>query len=267
MRLLENKVCVITGAASGIGRASALLFARHGATVTVADRNEAEGKRTAADVEAEGGRAAFIQVDVSRADEVEAMIEQTVREHGRLDVLYNNAGVGYSGPLHKTSEEDWDRVIDINLKGTFLGMKYALPRMTAQRAGSIVSTASVAGLIGASGFGAYNASKGGVVLLTKHVAVDYARRGIRANCVCPGVIRTPMTQALLESPEAAEVARAIEALHPLKRFGQPEEVAWAALFFASDVSSFITGQALAVDGGMTAGTPSVMETFRLREGR
>jgi len=265
MKLLENKICIITGAASGIGRASAVLFARHGGVVTVADRNEADGKKTVADIEAEGGRASFVRVDVSRADEMEGMIEQTVGEHGRLDVLYNNAGIDYSGPLHKTSEEDWDRVIDINLKGTFLGMKYALPRMIPQRAGSIVSTASVAGLIGASGFGAYNASKGGVVLLTKHVAVDYARHGIRANCVCPGVIRTPMTHALLDNPDAVEIARGIEALHPLKRFGQPEEVAWAALFFASDVSSFITGQALAVDGGMTAGTPSVLETFRLRE--
>ena len=193
------------------------------------------------------------------------MVERTVQEFGRLDVLYNNAGVDYSGPLHKMSEEDWDRIIDVNLKGTFLGIKYALPKMISQKSGSIVSTSSVAGLIGASGFGAYNAAKGGVVLLTKHVAVDYARFGIRANCVCPGVIETPMTEALMRVEAAADIRAGIQALHPLKRFGQPEEVAWAALFFASDVSSFVTGQALAVDGGMTAGTPSVLETFRLRD--
>jgi NAD(P)-dependent dehydrogenase (short-subunit alcohol dehydrogenase family) len=265
MALLEDKICIVTGAASGIGRASALLFAQEGGAVVVADRNEPDGKKTVADIEARKGKAIFVKVDVSRAEEVEALVERTMREFGRLDVLYNNAGVDYSGPLHRMSEEDWDRIIDVNLKGTFLGIKYALPKMMSQKKGSIVSTSSVAGLIGASGFGAYNAAKGGVVLLTKHVAVDYARFGIRANCVCPGVIETAMTEALLRAEAAADIRAGIQALHPLKRFGQPEEVAWAALFFASDVSSFVTGQALAVDGGMTAGTPSVLETFRLRD--
>ena len=191
---LEDKICIITGAASGIGRASALLFARVGGTVIVADVNEAEGKKTVTDIQSEGGKASFHRTDVSRADEVESLVEHTVSAHGRVDVLFNNAGVDYMGPLHGMSEEDWDRVIDINLKGTFLGVKYAIPHMRRRKGGTILSTASVAGLVGSSGLGAYNAAKGGVVLLTKHLAVEYGRFGIRANCLCPGVIETPMTR-------------------------------------------------------------------------
>ncbi|MDP3939452.1 MAG: SDR family NAD(P)-dependent oxidoreductase [Deltaproteobacteria bacterium] len=264
---LENKICIITGAASGIGRASALLFARVGGTVVVADVNEAGGKTTVTDIESEGGKASFIRTDVSRADEVESLVEQTVSEHGRVDVLFNNAGIDYMGPLHGMKEDDWDRVIDINLKGTFLGVKYAIPHMRRQKGGTILSTASVAGLVGSSGLGAYNAAKGGVVLLTKHLAVEYGRFGIRANCLCPGVIETPMTHALRESEGAEAIRDAMLALYPLKRFGKPEEVAWPALFLVSDASSFITGHALTVDGGMTAGAQSVVDMFNLRERR
>ncbi|MFQ5457516.1 MAG: SDR family NAD(P)-dependent oxidoreductase [Myxococcota bacterium] len=263
--LLDEKICIITGAASGIGRASALLFAREGATVVVGDLNEAEGKKTATDIQSAGGQASFIRTDVSREDEVEALIEGAVAAHGRLDVLFNNAGVDYMGQLHAMGEDDWDRIIAVNLKGTFLGIKHAIPHMRRQGKGTIVSTASVAGLIGSSGMGAYNAAKGGVVLLTKHVAVEYGRMGIRANCLCPGVIETPMTAVLRETPGAEDIQNAMKALYPLKRFGQPEEVAWPALFLASDVSSYITGHALAVDGGMTAGTQSVVDMFGLRK--
>lgn len=262
---LDGKICIITGAASGIGRASAHLFAQVGAVVVVADVNESEGKRTVEAIEAEGGKASFLRADVSRADDVRALVDATVSTHGRLDVLFNNAGVEYMGPLHGMSEEDWDRVVDINLKGTFLGIKYAIPHMRRQGQGTILSTASVAGLVGSSGLGAYNASKGGVVLLTKHVAVEYGRFGIRANCLCPGVIETPMSQALRETEGAEAIRDAMIALYPLKRFGRPEEVAWPALFLASDASSFVTGHALTVDGGMIAGTQSVVDMFGLRE--
>jgi len=262
---LEGKICIITGAASGIGRASALLFAREGGTVVVADLNEADGKRTVTDIQSEGGQASFVRADVSRPQEVEGMIAHALSEHGRIDVLYNNAGVDFMGPIHRTSEEVWNHIIDVNLKGTFLGMKYAIPHMKERRRGTIVSTSSIAGLIGSSGLGAYNAAKGGVVLLTKHVAVEYGRFGIRANCVCPGVIETPMTQLLREDEGAADIREAMKSLYPVKRFGSPEEVAWAALFLASDVSSFVNGVALAVDGGLTAGTQSVLDQFKLRD--
>jgi len=265
--LLEGKICIITGAASGIGRASALLFAREGGTVVVADVNEADGKKTVTDIQSGGGKASFTRTDVSRAEEVEGLIEGAVSEYGRLDVLFNNAGVDFMGQLHAMNEDDWDRIIDINLKGAFLGIKYAVPHMKRQGKGTILSTASVAGLIGSSGMGAYNAAKGGVVLLTKHVAVEYGRMGIRANCLCPGVIETPMTAMLRESPAAADIQTAMKALYPLKRFGKPEEVAWPALFLASDVSSYITGHALTIDGGMTAGTQSVVDMFGLRNKR
>jgi NAD(P)-dependent dehydrogenase (short-subunit alcohol dehydrogenase family) len=262
---LDDKICIITGAASGIGKASALLFASVGATVVVADLNEDGGKQTVSEIQSRGGKASFTRTDVSRARDVEALVEGTVSAHGRIDVLFNNAGVDYMGSLHGMSEEDWDRVIDINLKGTFLGIKYAVPHMKKRRQGTILSTASVAGLIGSSGLGAYNAAKGGVVLLTKHVAVEYGRHGIRANCLCPGVIETPMSQGLRETEGGEAIRDAMIAVHPLKRFGKPEEVAWPALFLASDASSFVSGHALTVDGGMTAGSQSVVDLFGLRQ--
>jgi NAD(P)-dependent dehydrogenase (short-subunit alcohol dehydrogenase family) len=250
MGKLDGKVAVITGAASGIGRATALLFAEEGAKVVVADWDEAKGRKTAEEIRAAGGEATFVRVDVSRPEDVQAMVETAVRDYGRLDVIFNNAGVeGEQAPTADCTLDNWERVININLRGVFLGMKYAIPHML-NGGGVIINNASVAGLVGFRGIPAYCASKGGVIQLTRAAALEYAPQGIRVNAICPGVIWTPMVERFASTSDEARAA--LEAMEPIGRFGQPEEVARLALFLASDDSSFCTGAPFIVDGGFVA---------------
>jgi NAD(P)-dependent dehydrogenase (short-subunit alcohol dehydrogenase family) len=245
---LKNKVAIVTGAASGIGLACARRYADEGAIVVGLDRN------TSADwaaVESAAPDTRFHQVDVTDSVAQKTAIEETIREFGRIDILVTAAGVGAGGPVGTLDEDDWDRVIDINLKGTFLSIKAVLDTMTAQRSGSIITIASVEGINGTEGGSAYNASKGGVVLLSKNVAMDYGRVGIRCNAICPGFIDTPMLNEVMGlMPELkADVIRETK----VGRLGKPEEIAGAAFFLASDDASYVTGHALVVDGGYTAG--------------
>jgi NAD(P)-dependent dehydrogenase (short-subunit alcohol dehydrogenase family) len=250
---VEGKVALVTGGASGIGRATALTFAREGAKLIIADMNEEGGQQTVHMIAENGGEATFVQGDVSQAIAVEAMISKAVETYGRLDCAHNNAGIG-SRPrvlLHELAEESWDRVIDINLKGVWLCMKYEISQMLTQGGGTIVNTASIMGLVGSwSRSGAYNASKHGVVGLTKTAALEYATAGIRVNCVCPGYIRTPLLESLLTSQPAMEAQ--IVARHPIGRMGQPEEIAEAVVWLCSDAASFVTGHTMTVDGGYVA---------------
>ena len=258
---LKDKVTVITGAASGIGKATAVVFAREGARVMCADVNEGGAEATARQIQDTGGESASVRADVSQEEDVQGMIAATVQRWGRLDVLYNNAGIGFGMPVTQVPVDEWDRLIDINLRGVFLGCKHAIPEMLKNGGGSIVSTASDAGLRGSAFLSTYCASKGGVVLLTKALAVEWAQHGIRINCVCPGVIRTPILDPFIAQMRQAggttdaEIWRQMGEAHPMGRVGQPEEVGKAVAFLASDEASFITGVALPVDGGLEAGSP------------
>lgn len=248
---LDGKVALITGGSSGIGRASALAFAREGAKVVVADVLVDGGQETVRLIQAAGGQGLFIKTDVSKAAEVEALIKQTVATYGRLDCAYNNAGVeGTFVTTTEYTEADWDRVIAINLKGVWLCMKYEIAQMLQQGGGAIVNTASGAGLVGVAGLSAYVASKHGVVGLTKTAALEYAKAGIRVNAVCPGVIETPMVARLTNS--RPDLGEALVAGEPMGRVGKPEEIAEAAVWLCSDAASFVTGHAMSVDGGYVA---------------
>jgi len=254
MGKLDGKVALITGAGSGIGRATALLFAREGAKIAVADYVPAGGQETVGMIKEAGGDAIFVETDVSKSAEVQKMVKATLDKYGRIDILYNNAGIG-PGVATRTadfSEEDWDRFIAINLKGVFLGSKYTIPVMLKQGGGVIINTSSLAGLTGASGAPGYCASKGGVVLLTKTMALDYARQNIRVNCICPGPVLTSMIAPMMPDDPVARQA-VIQSLSPMGKVGLPEEIAQTALYLASSDSSFVTGQAIAVDGGYMAG--------------
>ncbi len=251
MGQLDGKVALITGAGSGIGRASALAFAREGAKVAVADIVAEGGEETVRMVKEAGGEAFFIKVDVSNAVEVEAMVNRVVDTYGRIDCAYNNAGI--EGRLASTDEypEDvFDKVIDINLTGVWLCMKYELPHMLKQGSGAIVNTASGAGLIGVAGLSAYVASKHGVVGLTKTAALEYAKSGIRVNAVCPGLIQTPMVERI--TADQPQLGEALVAAEPIGRTGKPEEIAESVVWMCSDAASFVTGHAMSVDGGYVA---------------
>jgi NAD(P)-dependent dehydrogenase (short-subunit alcohol dehydrogenase family) len=250
---LAHKVALITGGTSGIGEATARLFAAEGARVAITGRNETRGHAVVAAVLEAGGQAIFVRTDVRKAAECVRSVEETLRRFGRVDILFNNAGVFYPQTTLECSEEEWDLQIDINLKGTFLMSKAVLPGMVAQGSGVIINNSSGWGLVGGDKAVAYCASKGGVVLLTKAMAVDHGRQGIRVNCICPGDVETPML------PEDARM-RGLDwktyiegcANRPMGRVGTADEIARAVLFLAGDDSSFMTGATLVVDGGGTA---------------
>jgi len=245
---LQGKVAIITGAGSGIGREAALLFAREGAKVAVADYVLDAGEETVGKIRESGGEALFIKTDVSKASEAERMVEKTIAEYGKLDILHNNAGIlGKVAFVGDATEEDWDRVISINLKGVFLCSKFAVREMLKRGGGVIINTASVMGLVGLPGNTAYSAAKGGVIQFTKTMALEYASSNIRVNCICAGWIDTPMNDNLGERITNWTIRET-----PMGRWGRPEEVAQAALYLASDESSFVTGTALVVDGGWVA---------------
>jgi len=251
MSRLANKVALITGAGSGIGRTAALRFAAEGARVVVADFVEAGGRATVERIRQEGGEADFTPVDVAKASDVEAMIGFAEKRFGGLHVLFNNAGIfpDEDGSVVDTDEATFDRVIAVNLKGVFFGCKYGIPALLRAGGGSIVNTASFVAVMGsATAQSAYTASKGGVLALTREIAVEFARRGIRANALCPGPVNTPLLQTLLADP----AARARRLVHlPMGRLAEAEEIANAALFLASDESSYVNGSAFLVDGGTT----------------
>jgi NAD(P)-dependent dehydrogenase (short-subunit alcohol dehydrogenase family) len=252
-RWFENKVALVTGASSGIGRASAIAFAREGASVVVNYNTSVKGgEETVKMIREAGGDAISVQADVAKAAEVEAMVNKTIEVFGRLDCALNNAGVPAIGKrIADCSEEDWDRVIEINLKGVWLCMKYEIPQMLKQGKGAIVNTSSAVGLVGAEGRDAYATSKHGVVGLTKVAALDYVKDNIRINAICPGGTLTPMMERVFaRGPEWKE--KLLQAC-PMGRFGMPEEIAEAVVWLCSDAASFVTGHALPVDGGWVAG--------------
>ncbi len=253
---LESKVALITGGGSGIGRACAEMFAREGARLAVSDITLERAQATTQFVTSHGGEAIAISGDVSVGDDALNMVSATVEKFGKLDVLVNSAGVSARNALPEGSspEEIWDKVIDVNLKGTYMVSWHAMPEMAKSGGGSIINLSSIMGLVGypvgmGGGFNPYNPSKGGVLQFTRNLAIDSASKNVRVNCICPGYVETNLTSALTKDAEALS---RLETLHPIGRLGQPEEIAYAALYLASDESGFVTGTPLVVDGGYTA---------------
>jgi len=249
---LANKVAVITGGADGIGKESCLLFARQGAKVVVVDLNDTKGKETAALIKSFGGEATFIQADVSKASDCEKMVQAAEKTYGKLNVLFNNAGIMLSADddAINTTEDIWNKTMDVNLKGVFLGCKYGIPAIQRAGGGSIINTASFVAVLGAATAQlAYTASKGGVLAMTRELAVIHARQNIRVNSICPGPLRTDLLDKFLDTEEKRQ-RRLVHV--PMGRFGQASEIAQGALFLASDESSFVTGSSFMLDGGITA---------------
>ena len=250
----EGRVALITGGTSGIGKATAFLFAAEGAAVVITGRSQERGEEVVQAIEEAGGRALFVRADVRFAEDCRRAVEETLGRFGRIDVLFNNAGVYYPKTVPECSEEEWDETIDSSLKGAFLMSKFALPSMIERGSGSIIHNSSGWGILGGNRAAAYCAAKGGLVIMTKAMAIDHGPDGIRVNCVCPGDVYTPMLSDEAEKRGMAwEDYEAGAANRPLGRIGAAEEIARAVLFLASDDSSFVTGAALVVDGGGTAG--------------
>ena len=250
---LDSKTALVTGGGSGIGRAASLAYAKDGARVVVADVNVEGGEETVQMIKEAGGEAILVHADVSNPEDAQAMVDQEVGAFGSLDCAFNNAGIGGGRDRLLTAdylEEDWDRVISINLKGVWLCMKAEIPQMLKQGGGAIVNTASIAGLVGLSGTVAYVAAKHGVTGLTKAAAMEYAKSGIRVNAVCPGYIETPLVQGIFERVEGYR--ERVAARHPMDRLGEPEEIAQAVVWLSSDAASFVTGHNMPVDGGYMA---------------
>ena len=254
MKKLQSKIAVVTGGASGIGFATTLAFLEEGARVAIADISEESGRKAIRNLKKLGFDAFFIKTDVSKESEVKNMISKVVKKFGRLDILFNNAGIFVHGTVDKLTEADWDRIMNVNLKGVFLCSKHAIPQMRKQGKGVIVNNASCNAVVADYNDPAYSASKGGVGMLTKAMAVDYARENIRVNAVLFGEIETPMTryEAKCINANFKEYCKKVAAEHPIGRLGTPEEAARAVVFLASEDSSFITGAFLNVDGGLTA---------------
>ena len=247
---LANKVAIITGAGSGIGRAAVLLFAREGAAVVAGVHREEQIAPLERDAQGLAGLVVGVRADVSDEDDVKALVCTAIDSYGGLDILFNNAGIEVVGSVTEVSTEDWQRVIDVNLRGIFFGCKHAVPEMLKRGGGSIVNNASINGIRGNTRLAAYSASKGGAVAITRAMAIDYASRNIRVNCLCPASIDTPMARRHFEKdPEPEKRRQQIVDKHPMGRIGTAEEVAYAALFLASNEASFITGVALPIDGG------------------
>ena len=248
-KLLDGKVALVTGGAMGIGRTTAQVFAREGARVVVVDIVTEGGEETVRLIKETGGDALFVKCDVTNAMEVEAAVKKTVDTYGRLDCAFNNAGIAIPGTTVECSEEDWDRVLSVNLKGVWLCMKYEISQMLTQGGGVIVNTSSAGGLIGTPGIAAYTASKHGVVGLTRTAALEQVTTGIRVNAVCPGSVPTPMLDPVVNHPEMKAM---LESKHPMGRFATTEEIAEAVIWLCSDRASYVTGVAFPVDGGVTA---------------
>jgi NAD(P)-dependent dehydrogenase (short-subunit alcohol dehydrogenase family) len=252
---LQHKVALITGAASGIGLATAAFFCREGAAVVLADNNAAGAAAAADKLRADGKKAFAVGMDVTDTTQVRAGVERTLGEFGRLDILFANAGIGYSGELVNASDEDWDQVMGVNAKGVFVSCREAVRAMLAQEpaGGAVVINGSISGLVGIPGQAPYGPSKGAVVEMTRQLAVEYARRGVRVNCVCPGTVDTPvLRRAMAMAQDPQGFLDMLIAGHPIGRIGRAEEIAAAVAFLASDEASFITGAILPVDGGYTA---------------
>ncbi len=247
---LKNKVAVTTGAASGIGKATAILFAEHGAKVVVADIDEHGANQTVSTIQDAGNEAIYVQTDVTTSADTERMVQETLNTYEKLDILISSAGIAMRLPVADLPEEDWHRCLDVNLTGVYLCAKAAIPAMLKNGGGSIINLSSIYGLVGADVRAAYVASKGGVTNLTRGMALDYAEDNIRVNCICPGFVETPLVAGVVKTPTEY---RNLADRHPMRRLAQPEEIAYGALYLASDESAFVTGIALPIDGGYTAG--------------
>jgi NAD(P)-dependent dehydrogenase (short-subunit alcohol dehydrogenase family) len=253
MMRFKGKVAAVTGAAAGIGRATAVAFAQEGAAVTIVDRDREQSEVVVREIQDQGGDVLFVPADIAQETEVQAMVDNVTKRWGHLDILVNNAGIYYQADVVDTPSEIWNKVLAVNLTGAFLCTKYAVPVMVQGGGGVVVNVASEAGLVGIKGQVVYNVSKGGMIALTRSCAVDLAERGIRVNCVCPGTTDTPLVRAAVNrASDPAAARRALEEIRPLNRLGKPEEIAAAILYLASSEAGYATGAILSVDGGYTA---------------